>query len=278
MGFKKDRSAHLGKDVNFDAMAEKFQRKIYGTLKGKIRLAVLERDLGEFCPRAMGDAEDAPMKILDAGCGSAPFSLEYLGEGHLLTLCDISEKMLDQARKRAAALMELSGPGVRAGHISFLSGAIQDLAFPEVFDLVLCHAVLEWVVDPRELLNRLAGLVRPGGMLSLAFYNLHGLVFKNLLWGNYKKIINQDYHGRSGSLTPAHPRKPEEVLEWVDALPTRPLELLCRSGMRVFHDYSQVPPVNGGGAETIVNLELQFSRVLPYRDLGRYQHLLFRRR
>ena len=36
----------------------------------------------------------------------------------------------------------------------------------EPVDLVLLHAVLEWLKDPREVLNSLPTLTRPGGWLS----------------------------------------------------------------------------------------------------------------
>ena len=269
----KDRTYHLNEDVNFDTLAAKFQRKVYGGLKGEIRLAVLNQDLDQFCPRAMAPADDRPLRILDAGCGAAPFSLGFLRRGHDLTLCDISEKMLVLARERAGELCGGTGVPMPAFH----HGAIQALDFSAPFDLVLCHAVLEWVAEPRALLARLAELTRPGGILSLTFYNLHGMVMKNLLRANYKKIKAKQYHGWPGSLTPAHPRKPEEVLSWLDALPGNPFELRCHSGMRVFHDYNLDPAANSKEPETVIELELELSRQLPYRDLGRYQHLVLKK-
>ena len=269
----KDRTHHLHADVNFDSLAAKFQKKVYGGPKGEIRLAVLNRDLAEFCPRAMAAALDQPpLKILEAGCGAAPFSLAFLERGHDLTLCDISEKMLDLARERAGEVCSPLGLELPP----FLHGPIQELELDSDFDLVLCHAVLEWVVAPQKLLACLAARVKPGGLISLTFYNLHGMVMKNLLRANYKKILREEYHGWPGSLTPAHPRKPEDVLAWIQELPGAPLEVLCHSGMRVFHDYNLDPVQNRKDPETVIDLELRFSRELPYRDLGRYQHLLLR--
>ena len=87
-------------DKNFDDLAPRFQRKIYGGLKGQIRLAVLEKDLGEFFPRALLPAQDKPLNILDAGGGSGPFSVSLATFGHHITLCDLSGNMLEQARTR----------------------------------------------------------------------------------------------------------------------------------------------------------------------------------
>ncbi len=41
-------------------------------------------------------------------------------------------------------------------------------------DLILFHAVLEWVADPLSVLQTLWSMLRPGGTLSLMFYNANG--------------------------------------------------------------------------------------------------------
>lgn len=253
-------------DRNFDDLADKFRRKVYGRLKGRIRLAVLERDLGECCPRALTPADDRPLRILDAGSGHAPFSLILADNGHDVTLCDVSRRMLDMAEDRVAAKGLSHRVGIR-------NCAIQDLAWETTgrFDLVLCHAVLGWVARPRALIRHLLDLTAPGGILSLVFYNLNGMIYKNLLRANYKKILNEAYNGWPGSLTPTWPRQPETVLEWLEQ---EGVDVRCHSGIRVFHDYNLDPVSKEAHPDTVVELELRFSRQMPYRDLGRYQHVV----
>lgn len=41
----------------------------------------------------------------------------------------------------------------------------------EKFDLILCHAVLEWLDDPKSAVRDLARLVKPGCRMSLMFFN-----------------------------------------------------------------------------------------------------------
>ncbi|WDP91902.1 MAG: methyltransferase domain-containing protein [Desulfobacter sp.] len=253
-------------DRNFDDLAPRFRRKVYGGLKGRIRLAVLEKDLGEFYPGAMARAADHPLNILDAGGGHGPFSLGLARLGHRVTLCDISRKMLDIAEKNFSA----EGLGNR---LTLCHGPVQELAAgsPPPFDLVLCHGVLGWVADPQGFIHHLMDLLPAGGCLSLSFYNLTGMIYKNLLRTNYKKIITRAYTGYPGSLTPTWPREPEAVLRW---LGQHPFEILCHSGIRVFHDYILTPGDQNRQPDTVVDLELELSRQLPYRDLGRYQHIL----
>lgn len=259
----------MSNDRNFDDLAHRFQRNVYGGLKGRIRLAVLERDFAEFFPQALTAAVGEPLRILDAGGGCGPFSLPMASLGHHVTLCDLSEAMLAMAADTVAA-------SSLQDHVQIIHGPIQALdgAQPP-FDLILCHAVLEWVENPQHILRHLTALLKPGAVLSLTFYNRNGIVFKNLLRTNYKKILEQDYAGAKGSLTPTWPRQPEQVLQW---LAGEPLTICCHSGMRVFHDYILDNNNREREPETVIALELEFSRQMPFRDLGRYQHLLLRKK
>jgi S-adenosylmethionine-dependent methyltransferase len=255
-------------DRNFDDLAERFQKNIYGGLKGKIRLAVLQRDCAEYLPiQPFRPAEATQWRILDAGGGQGQFSLELAKAGHQLVICDISSEMLKMAE------VEIKKEGLES-QVTLIHCSIQDLSKhiqqPE-FDLVICHAVMEWMQNPIELLPDLNRYLKADGFLSLIFYNLNSLIYKNCLRTNFKKIMNQDYVGSAGSLTPINPLKPEAVLNWVKELP---LELLCHSGIRVFHDYIFNEAHREAKPDELVALELELSRQEPFRSLGRYIHLL----
>lgn len=255
-------------DRNFDDLAYRFQRNVYGGLKGKIRLAVLERDFNHFYPAALQKVVDQPLQIIDAGGGCGPFSLPMARRGHCVTLCDLSEKMLD------IATQHIQEQDIEA-QVKIVHGAIQALeATKNSVDLILCHAVLEWVKDPAEILRHLTSLLKPNGVLSLTFYNKDGMIFKNLLRTNYKKIQQQDYEGYKGSLTPTWPRTCSEVEAIVNVLP---LELLTHSGMRVFHDYILDRSQREKEPQSVIELELAFSQHSAFMHLGRYQHFLLRK-
>ncbi|MCP4022121.1 MAG: methyltransferase domain-containing protein [Desulfobacteraceae bacterium] len=255
-----------GKDRNFDDLAPRFNRKVYGGLKGRIRLAVLEKDFNDFLIRALNPPENQPLKILDAGGGHGPFSLRLAKQGHNVTLCDVSEKMLELAGKRV-------GDQGLEDRVTLVQSPIQDLPsiYHGPYDLVLCHAVLGWVAEPEVLILHLSEYIKPNGMLSLTFYNIVGMIYKNLLRANYKKIVQKQYAGWPGSLTPMYPRHPEDVLNWLGKYP---FEILCHSGMRVFHDYILDLEDREQNPSAVVDLELEFSRQTPYRDMGRYQHIM----
>ena len=128
-------------DVSFDGIGNEFESDIYGSTKGAVRLAVLWSVLNEDVPVLSG----RPMRILDAGGGSGHMAVRLAGLGHSVVLCDISEEMLAKAAIRAAEAGVADAIDIR--HMS-----IQECAniADHQFDLVLCHAVLEWL-DDRKL-------------------------------------------------------------------------------------------------------------------------------
>lgn len=248
-------------DRNFDDLAQRFQRNVYASLKGSIRLGVLQRDFEEFLPLA----NDA-LSILDAGGGQGQMSAYFAQQGHEVLLCDISGEMLAMAERNLAEAGLLERVMIRQQSIQELIGGEQRL-----FDLVVCHAVLEWVAEPEALLATLAAALKPGGILSLTYYNLNGLVYKNLLRNNFKKIRRKNWQGYRGSLTPSNPLRPEVVNRWLGELQ---LETLCESGIRVFHDYILEPEERNRDPAGVLEMELKHSRVMPFTHLGRYIHVL----
>ncbi|MGQ9425283.1 methyltransferase domain-containing protein [Gilvimarinus sp. F26214L] len=251
-------------DRNFDDLAHRFKRNVYSSLKGKVRLHVLDRDFQEFLPHK----GDQPWRVLDAGGGQGQMAAYFAARGDEVLLCDISAEMLKLAREHLVT-ENLSE------RVTLCHGAIQDvLAREEGFDLIVCHAVLEWVVDPQALLQKMTAALKPGGFLSLSYYNLNGLVYKNLLRTNFKKLRKEKWSGYRGSLTPTAPLRPEQVADWLRGLP---LEVLCESGIRVFYDYIFNEEDRRRDPEGIVEMELKYSRTLPFKHLGRYIHLLCRK-
>lgn len=252
-------------DRNFDDLAERFVKNIYGSDKGEIRLHLLWRDLQEgliyrLPPQAT---------ILDAGGGLGQLSQRLGKLGHYITLCEISGNMLKLAQDSfATACPEVS--------VEFIHCPVQTLPakIAGQFDVVLCHAVLEWLATPRETLAGLLQHLKPGGYLSLAFYNKHALVYRNLLRGNFRKIINEDWRGDPGSLTPMQALSPDEVMNW---LAEWGYEIVLHSGIRVFSDYLEQDKKALVTLNDIIEMEMRFSRVEPYRSLGRYIHLLVRK-
>jgi S-adenosylmethionine-dependent methyltransferase len=248
-------------DRNFDSLIEKFEQRIYGTRKGDWRLQLLKEDLDSFY-------RNEPLTVWDAGCGFAQISLWLAEQGHQLTLCDLSEKML----ARAQQLFAEAGLSARFHHAS-----AQELAqqLPQ-FDLVLFHAVLEWLADPMHSLQTVADRVKPGGSLSLLFYNRNAMVYTNALKGEWrlKRLLDGTYLAKGKNLTPPNPQYPHEVIE---QLQQWGFTVTAHTGIRVFHDYLARTVREQSDLDELFELEYRHCRMPTYREMGRYIHLVARR-
>ena len=90
-------------DRNFDDLSEKFARKVYGGLKGDIRLAVIWRDLLAALPSPdSDDGAHRPLRILDVGGGLGQISVALAELGHSVVYNDISEQMFMAAHQLAS--------------------------------------------------------------------------------------------------------------------------------------------------------------------------------
>lgn len=251
-------SATTTDDRHFDELATRFAEKIYGGAKGAIRLAVLQADLAEALP-------ERPLRVLDVGAGLGHVSLWLAQRGHQVTLAEPAEPMLEGARARfAAASVEAT----------FIQAPWQDLLgqFTEPYDLVLCHAVLEWLAEPHAILPVLHQLTAPGGWLSLAFYNRDALIYRNLLKGHFRKLRRNRFAGEGQSLTPQQPLDPRELAGQLEGM----WKVETQSGVRVFHDY--MPSEFQAKAELVdlLEMELTHRRHPSFMGLGRYLHWICR--
>jgi SAM-dependent methyltransferase len=92
-----------------------------------------------------------PGSVLDAGCRSGDFLLHWPAATRRVGL---------ELSLRSAALARQRGLTVHQGRL-------EDIELQEAFDVVTCYAILEHLAEPRRFLDRLEGLLRPGGVLSI---------------------------------------------------------------------------------------------------------------
>lgn len=251
-------------DRNFDDLVERFGQKIYQGAKGQIRLAILQEDLLAQMPEL---TTGRPLRILDAGAGTGHMAMWLAGMGHEVVLCDLSSAMLAQAQSN------FREQGLSRERVHFIHSPIQELQgqLQGPFDLILFHAVLEWLERPHATLLQLIPWLMPQGRLSLMFYNIHSMVYRNLLRGNFRKVESGSFAGETGGLTPQNPLEPAEVRQWCERAG---LQLECSSGIRVIHDYMSRELQQTRSMEDLIRLESRYGRIEPYRSLGRYMHYL----
>ncbi|HCN15996.1 MAG TPA: SAM-dependent methyltransferase [Moraxellaceae bacterium] len=257
----------MNQDRNFDDISAHFEKKIYGGLKGEIRLAVLRHDIFGWVS-SWQQTHNRPLRVLDVGAGLAQISIELAKDGHDVTINDISANMLEIAKQNA---------GEAAQNITWHTCPYQQLddKLTGKYDLILCHAVLEWLAEPKLIMDFfdrwLVDDSAEKGVLSLCFYNPASFVYRNLVMGNFNLLHNKDFKADNGSLTPNHPVAKDEVIAWIG---DHHYQILHTSGLRVFHDYS---PLKRGGhtnPQAVIEMEVAYSGQDPYKWLGRYLHFL----
>ena len=249
-------------DKDFDAMGAAWDHSIYGATKGFIRSEVLWEDMTAQIP---GLAEGW-LSVLDAGGGSGRLAARMAKAGNRVTLCDPSGEMLALARQTAAAEV--------GDEVTFVQSTIADLRshLGQRFDLVICHAVLEWLGEPEKAPGELAELMAPSGRLSLLFYNFNAALLKRAVRGEVGAALREMKSGPEARSDGAVPLREEDVRAWLSAAG---LEVEHRAGVRIFHDHVEGPLDERGLAELLA-LELRCRTEEPFASLAQHIHLVCR--
>lgn len=108
----------------------------------------------------------AGKRVLEAGSGAGRFTRILGRNGADLFTFDYSGA-IDANRNNNAAI----------GTVTFMQCDILDMPFaPGRFDYVFCHGVLQHTPDPKGAFMALAGMVAPGGRISIDVYRKDGLI------------------------------------------------------------------------------------------------------
>ncbi|MBO1255528.1 methyltransferase domain-containing protein [Alteromonas sp. 5E99-2] len=240
-------------DTHFNGIAGKFDKNIYGTLKGKLRHALLTDLITERLKHSKN------LRVLDLGCGTGIMAKECLALGHSVDVVDPSNEILNKAKV-------LLGSSEKA---EFFCSSLQSYSSVEKYDLVICHAVLEWLANPLEQLTHIVSFLKPKGLLSLSAFNKDALRFGSMAYGNFDYVDRDMKAKKQVRLNPQNPIAPRELLSALNALN---LNIESKAGIRCFHDYVK-RPIDDSEFELLFKLEKQYAGVEPYLWLGKYFHV-----
>ena len=156
--------------------------------------------------------------------------------------------------------------------MQFIQSSAQEIGqhLAQPVDLILFHAVLEWIAEPQVALQALFDCLVPGGALSLMFFNANGLLMRNVVLGNFQLVDPEVRRRRKRSLSPQYPHSPPLVYGWLEQMG---MQISGKTGVRVFHDYLQSRQLQTQKFEELLALEQLYCRQEPYVSLGRYIHV-----
>ena len=242
-------------DQYFDGIAKKFATNIYGTTKGRLRHLLLVETLSPYLQSSR------PLNVMDLGGGTGIMTKVLADAGHQVTLMDASEDVLALAREYLAELP----------HVTIRQGSIQTETQIDQQDLIVCHAVLEWLAEPLEALSLIYQKMKPGSALSLTFFNRDAALFGNAIYGNFDYINRGMKVKNQVRLNPNNPLVPAEVISHAESLG---FTVNAVTGIRCFHDYMRERQLTDAEFEALVALEKQYMNKAPYCWLGKYMHLM----
>jgi S-adenosylmethionine-dependent methyltransferase len=256
-------------NAGFAAGEEQWRARL-GTLRQVVRQEVVARQVAAHLP-------DLPRRrVLDVGCGQGTQALLLARRGHLVTGLDSSARLLDDFRASVAA--ERAEVGSRVRLVQGDAEAVAGLFAPSSFDAVLCHGVLMYFPDPGPMLDAIAAVVAPGGMVSLLVRNGDALAMRPGLLGDWDSVRDafdgDRYLNRIGVDARA-----DRLDDLTSALELRRLAVSQWYGVRVFTDTaaSDAPIPDEATLDAILRAEERAGRTDPYRHVAALLHLIAER-
>ena len=218
------------------------------------------------------DTQRTGLVVVDAGGGTGGFAVPLAEAGHRVTVVDPSPDSLAALQRRAAE---------RALDVAALQGDLGDL--PQLVaagsaDLVLCHSVLEVVEDPAAALAAVAGVLRPGGRLSLLVAGRDAAVLARALAGRPDEAAHVLTHP-AGRWGPGDATARRWTVPGISELVTAAgLAVEQVHGVRCVSDLvpSAVLDTEPGAAAALLALERTLSDRPPFRDRATQLHVLAR--
>lgn len=218
--------------AQWDAATEQYDAYL-DTPGGKLRNVLTWHHLSPHLPPVN---LDEPPLVLDAGCGPGRTTARLATLGYRVRAIDPAPAMLALARERIAAL-----PPEVAARVEFAQGdlaAIPNLIAPACCAAIVCHNVLEFVPDPSEAIRILAGVLQPGGIISILTLNrwseaLRAAVTDHdaaaVLAALGQRTIFEHMTGGQRRMNDA-----DEITDWLKA---EGIDVLGLHGIRVLSDY-----------------------------------------
>jgi len=250
--------------VKFAGAEERWIDRL-GRLRDIVRQELIAAQLHEVL--------DQRQRVLDVGCGQGTQALILARSGYDVTGLDPSDYLL--SRFEASLADEPASVQERVHLVKGTGEAAPELA-PGPFDVVLCHGVLMYLDDDREMLGALTKVAAHQAVLSLLVRNgLAPAMRPGLLrqWDEAMAAFDRrDYVNRLGLSARMHtPVALNVVLDPLGWYLDRWF------GVRVVTDHLDEDAPSEVELARIMAVEQEAGRRDPYRQVAAFLHLIYRR-
>jgi S-adenosylmethionine-dependent methyltransferase len=222
----------------------------------------------------LGSTDRAPQAgIVDIGGGTGGFAVPLAELGHHVQVIDPSPDALAALDRRARESGVADRVTGQQGDLGDLAGLVEAGSV----DLVLCHGVLEVVDDPAAALAAIAGVLRPGGHLSLLVAQRHAAVVARAMAGHFqaaRELLDGDPAVGTGPVGRSGRRFTHE--EVVDLLLAAGLQPTSVHAVRVFADLvpGSLLDLEPGATAALVELERAVATRPEYLPLAAQLHVI----
>ena len=237
----------------------------------KFNYELVEHNLKKHIP-----VNSPPLRILDAGGGNGYDSLGLARMNHDIDLADMSQQMLNDAAATAA----LAGVADRVStHTVDLFG-IENYFAADSFDIVLCHNVMQYIDEGKELLAKLSAVLKPGGLLSLVTTNQYSQPYQAAFVHKDLDLAYQQLDEKVGQDSvfgiAINEYRPEEVYAWLE---NSQLELVKYYGIRCMYNYWGSNELKEDEAvyKKLRDLEMELTERHPFNLTARQFQLILRK-
>ena len=203
--------------------------------------------------------------ILDFGSGFG-VTASHLAEHNTVYAVEPNEEMLDHR--------------VTEHPYTQLTGGIETLTqFPDgMFDVILCHNVLEYVEKREELLQEFSRLLKSGGTLSVVKHNPAGKILQKAVFENNTESALSLLRGEqavSENFGEVREYTEEELAAWCG----KDFLIKKQCGIRIFYglqrnDFKYEPDWE----DRLYALECAVAEMSPYADIAFFRHVILKKR
>ncbi len=258
----------MTEDDRWAPLVGRFVDAHYQSLHGRVRNYVIGQHLDAHLP-------PPPDRIVDVGGGGGNQSIPLARRGYDVTILDQSAAMLERAVEAVA-----KEDAATAGRIRLVTGRGEEVVARlggGRFGGVLCHGVLMYVDDPRELTAALCAAARPGGIVSIVAKNRAAMAVRPAVEGRWADALAA-FDARREVNRLGLDTRADSVEELSGLLAEHAVDPVAWYGVRLFTDNRADDAAPPDDEEACLAVELEATRRDPYRRLSRLFHLVGRKR
>lgn len=211
--------------------------------------------ISEFLPKR-------PCRVLDVGGGGGYQAVLLAKMGHHVTVVDIDENMILEARKTI-----LSHDDKISEKIELIVGSIFDISSDRKFDLVCCHSVLMYEPKWKALIKKLAWFVSENGIISILSTNPESIAMRLGFQSRWREVIATISLKKQTDAT-VIPNEEISLQELTSALDQEGIGIIAWYGVGVFE---------GGEGDDHLAAEWLLGKTDPYRGVARCFHIIGKR-